>query len=99
MELHTRIVHTKKYIEKTRNILEKTIEKNIVLLFLDYYITKLTFIIIPLKNKLEKKLNNIYFNKYNEPLETNIYIYIYIYTCLILYFRKKFKLEHFLIVF
>ena len=27
MDLHTRIVHTKKYIEKTRNILEKTIEK------------------------------------------------------------------------
>ena len=57
MDLHTRLVHTKKHIKKIKNSLEKTIEKNIISLFSDYYTTKLTFIISLLRIKLEKKLN------------------------------------------
>ena len=74
MDLHTRLVHTKKHIKKIKNSLEKTIEKNIISLFSDYYTTKLTFIISPLRIKLEKKLNNSYIKKYSESIETNRYL-------------------------
>ena len=74
MDLHTRLVHTKKHIKNIKNSLEKTIEKNIISLFSDYYSTKLTFIISPLRIKLEKKLNNSYIKKYSEPIETNRYV-------------------------
>ena len=74
MDLHTRLVHTKKLIKKIKNSLEKTIEKNIISLFSDYYTTKLTFIISPLRIKLVKKLNNSYIKKYSEQIEINRYL-------------------------
>ena len=42
-------------------------------LFLEYYITKLKFIISPLRNNLEKKLDKIFFKKYNERIDKDRY--------------------------
>ena len=61
MDLHTRLLHIEKDIKKIKNTLENTVKKSMISLFLDYYTTKLTFIVNSLCKKLEKKLNNIYF--------------------------------------
>ena len=46
-------------------------------MFLDYYTTKLTFIVNPLCKNLENKLYNIYVRKYNKPIEKDRYIDFY----------------------
>ena len=40
MDLHTRLLHIEKNIEKIKNTLENTVRKSTISLFLDYYIEK-----------------------------------------------------------
>ena len=53
-DLHTRIFHRKKDIQKIIIILENTVEKRIISLFMDYYTTKLKFIISTELNQKQK---------------------------------------------
>ena len=62
-DLHARIFHKKRNIQKTISNVENIVGINIMSLFLEYYMTKLKFIISPLRNNLEKKLDKIFFKK------------------------------------
>ena len=73
-DLHTRIFHINRNIQKITVTLENIVGKGIMSLFLDYYTTKLQFIIKPLQKKLEKKLDIIFFKKYNERIDKDRYI-------------------------
>ena len=72
-DLHARIFHTKRNIQKTISNVENIVGINIMSLFLEYYMTKLKFIISPLRNNLEKKLDKIFFKKYNEWIDKDRY--------------------------
>ena len=55
-DLHTRIFHINRNIQKITVTLENIVGKGIISLFLDYYyMTKLQFIINPLQKKIREK--------------------------------------------
>ena len=68
-DLHTRMFHINRNIQKITVTLENIVGKGIMSLFLDYYTTKLQFIIKLLQKKLDKKLDIIFFKKYNERID------------------------------
>ena len=61
MDLYTKIIYQKKLIKKACLLLEKTVGGDLTTLFIDYYNKKLNFISQKIKEKLENKLNKIYF--------------------------------------
>ena len=71
--LHTKIIYQKKQVKKACVLLEKTVGVELTTLFINYYNTKLNFITGKIKDKLENKLNRIYFEKYKHVLEKDRY--------------------------
>ena len=57
IDLHTQIFNNKQVLENITSDLEKLVGRNLTTLFIDYYMTKLTFIMEKIKLKLENKLN------------------------------------------
>ena len=60
-------------LNKKKQSLESYVDKEIVNQFFDYYKSKMQFIIIPHKEKLQNKLKTIYFKTYNKTMEIDRY--------------------------
>ena len=60
-------------LNKKKQSLESYVDKDIVNQFVDYYKSKMQFIIIPHKEKLQNKLKTIHFKTYNKAIEIDRY--------------------------
>ena len=73
MDIHARLAHIKKLLTKKKQSLKSDVDKEVVNLYFDYYKSKMQFIIIPHKEKLQNKLKTIYFITYNKAIEIDRY--------------------------
>ena len=73
IDLHTKIAWLNRKIIKMKKSLETSVEKNTIELFADFYATKLNFIIVKVKEKLQLKLETMYFRKYKNEIAKDRY--------------------------
>ena len=72
-DLHIWRSQINKQIEVKTKLLSQIVDNDILQFFIEYYKTKLEFIIVPLKSKLKNKFHSIYSKKYNKPLDIDRY--------------------------
>ena len=72
-DLPIKTAQVNKLIDKISKDLENFVGKDIFSWFMYYYTTKLTFVLIKVSTKLEKKLDVMYFRKYKKVIDKDRY--------------------------